>query len=375
MVWYRGVAVAAALGALVPGVARADALLDEAVGFTGGIAFLGSGAPGMVIAAVKDGETAFEGFGEIAEGSGAPTLDTLMRVGSISKVFCGTALASLVAAGEIGLTDRVQDRLGYDVSLPERDGRSIRVVDLVTHASGLPREVPGQEAPPDDPFSGNTKEAQIAALETDPLLFAPGTGALYSNFGFDLLGATLANVAGKPYAELLAERVLGPIGMTDTQFNPGEAERPRMMQGHFFDGAPMPFVPTPETIECAGGAYTTPADMQRFIAWNLDRAPDAMRAIDHASWLYRDGLDPVSGLDDGGGDMGAMALGWVVMPPEGNRPLILHKSGGLQGMFAYVAIAPSRGVGVFAAINQFSVGGFVGMVQAVNGLVTDLAPR
>jgi D-alanyl-D-alanine-carboxypeptidase/D-alanyl-D-alanine-endopeptidase len=373
---FRSVATAAALGAAVPGVVRADALLEEVVDFTGTIAFLASGAPAMVITAVRDGETAFAGFGAIADGSDqAPTADTLMRIGSISKVLCGTALASMAAEGRIGLTDRLQDRLGYDVTLPERDGRAIRIVDLATQASGLPREVPGQEAPADDPFSGNTRAAQIAALEADALLFPPGTGALYSNFGFDLLGATLASVAGKPYAEVLRERVLGPLGMEDTQFNPGEAERPRMMQGHFFDGSPMPFVPTPETIECAGGAYTTAADMQKWIAWNLDRTPDPTRAIAHASWLYRDGLDPVSGLDDGGGDMGAMALGWVVMPAEGNRPLILHKSGGLQGMFSYVAIAPGRGVGAFAAINAFSVGGFEAMVHAVNGLISDLAPR
>ena len=67
-----------------------DRLLDEAVGFTGAIAFLGSGAPGLVIAAVRDGETAFAGFGEISKGSGkAPEPDTLMRIASISKAFCG----------------------------------------------------------------------------------------------------------------------------------------------------------------------------------------------------------------------------------------------------------------------------------------------
>ena len=51
-----------------------------------------------------------------------------------------------------------------------------------------------------------------------------------------------------------------------------------------------------------------------------------------------------------------MGLGWVVLQPEGNRPLILEKSGGLQGMFSFVAFPPSRGVGVFVAINEFNVG-------------------
>src|SRR6188472_786497 len=81
---------AACIALSAQGAAAQDPLLDEAVGFAGAIAFLGSGAPGLVIAAVRDGETAFAGFGEISRGSGkAPEADTLMRIASISKAFCG----------------------------------------------------------------------------------------------------------------------------------------------------------------------------------------------------------------------------------------------------------------------------------------------
>jgi D-alanyl-D-alanine-carboxypeptidase/D-alanyl-D-alanine-endopeptidase len=73
--------------------------------------------------------------------------------------------------------------------------------------------------------------------------------------------------------------------------------------------------------------------------------------------------------------MDALGLGWVVMMPDGNRPLILQKTGGLQGMFVYVAIAPERGVGVVTAMNAFSVGGFPLMVSTANNLIAELAPR
>ena len=55
--------------------------------------------------------------------------------------------------------------------------------------------------------------------------------------------------------------------------------------------------------------------------------------------------------------------------------MMLNKTGGLQGQFSYVVIAPARGVGVFVSINQFSVGGFTGMVEAANNLVATLSPR
>jgi D-alanyl-D-alanine-carboxypeptidase/D-alanyl-D-alanine-endopeptidase len=242
----------------------------------------------------------------------------------------------------------------------------------------LPREVPNQTGgTPDDPFAGNTYERSKTELaKADPYLFTPGTGVLYSNWGYDLLGLALSKAGGKPYAELLAERVLTPRGLTDTRFNLAEGDEARTMQGHFFDGAPLPFVPSPETIECAGGLYTSARDMQKWMAWHLDRgaADDAWRTTDHAGWLWRDGLAPVLGIDDAG-QMGMMTLGWVGVLPDGDKPMILNKSGGLQGEFSYVAIAPARGIGVFVSINQFSVGGFAGMVTAANNLIAELSPR
>lgn len=369
----------AALGAaLAPPAVAEDRLLTEAVGFAGVVTFLSAGAPGLVIAAIRDGETAFAGFGETVKGSGKePTADTLLRIASISKAFCGDLLGSLVADGKIGLTDPVQNHLPPEYVVPQIEAHPLRLIDLVTQASGLPREVPQTGGTPDNPFGGNTVQAQIDGLKTDPYLFPPGTGAFYSNWGYDLLGAALAHSQGKPYGELLTEHVLGPRGLTDTKFNITAEEQARAMQGHFFDGSPMPWVPSPETIECAGGIYSTPNDMLKWMDWHLDQedaADDAERTLDHAAWLLRDGLSPVGGLDDGG-PMAAMSLGWVVVAPDGNAPLMLNKSGGLQGEFSYVVIAPTRGVGVFMSINQFSVGGFDAMVKAANGLVAELAPR
>jgi serine-type D-Ala-D-Ala carboxypeptidase/endopeptidase len=353
-----------------------DKLLAEAVDFTGTFIFLEAKVPGLVIGVVRNGETVVRGYGETADGSGKePDGDTVMRVGSITKVFCGAVLASMVADGSVKFTDTLQDRLGWGVTIPERDGKPIRLIDLVTHASGLPREAEG--TPGEVATSDRSKEDYVSSLTPDALLFAPGTGVLYSNFGFDLLAQALANVAGKPYAELLREPVLEPAGLKDTRFDLPEADRQWAMQGHNFDGSPMPFIPTSPMIVGAGGLYSIANDMLRWLSWHLDRfsRQDAeMRLLDHASYLDRDGLNPAFGMDEGG-MMDAMGLGWVVMRPEGNRPLIYHKSGGLQGEFSFVAFAPSRGMGVFVSINQFSVEGFDAMAKATIELITELAPR
>jgi D-alanyl-D-alanine-carboxypeptidase/D-alanyl-D-alanine-endopeptidase len=373
-------ATAAGMGLCVLGTgARADdKLLEETVGFTGEVLFLQTRVPALVIGAVRNGKTAVFGFGETFDGSGKPPSgNTMLRVGSLTKAFTGQVLASLAAGGTVKFTDRLQDRIGWNVTIPSRDGNPIRLIELVTHSSGLPREVERKPGPPDDPFATLTPEAYQAGLASDPLVFTPRTGALYSNFGFDVLSAALSHAAGKPYDVVLKERVLDPVGLKDTVLSLRPGDDTRLLQGHNFDGKALPNVKTPLIAAGASGLYSTPNDVLRWLSWHLDRfaAKDAeVRLLDHAAYLQRDGLNPVSGFDESG-RMDAISLGWIVMMPSGNRPLILQKAGGLQGIFSYTAFAPTRGVGAFVAINKFDFGAGMAMAGVVNHLIEELAPR
>src|SRR5262245_16223839 len=119
-----------------------DKLLEETVEFTGAVLFLQSHVPALLIGVVRDGKTAVFGFGETFDGSGkSPDPHTMLRVGSLSKAFTGQVLASLVTDGTVKFTDSLQDRTGWDVKVPQRDGHQIKLIDLATHSSGLPREV------------------------------------------------------------------------------------------------------------------------------------------------------------------------------------------------------------------------------------------
>jgi serine-type D-Ala-D-Ala carboxypeptidase/endopeptidase len=355
-----------------------DRLLEEALQFTGTVLFLETKVPALMIGAVRNGESAVAGFGRARAGSDqAPDGKTLLRIGSITKPFTGAVLASLVAEGKLKLTDPLQHALGWGTTIPTRGGKQVRLIDLVTHTSGLPREIERRPGPDDDPFQTVTKDAFINNLQSGQLLFAPGTGALYSNFAFDLLAQALANVAGTAYDELLRQRVLKPAGLASTVFAPGKEQHDRLMQGHNFDGTPLADVPTVPMIMGSGGLYSSADDILRWISWHLDRSATAdaeMRVLDHAAYVYRDGLDPVFGVDESG-RMDALGLGWIIMMPRENRPLILQKAGGLQGVFSYMAYAPTRGVGAFVAISQFSFADAEKMSNVVNELIATLAPR
>ncbi len=375
----EALALLAAAACPWPWAARAgQAMLDEAVGFAGQILFLAAKPPALVIGAVKDGQTSIQGFGRRGDGSeAAPDGATLFRIGSVTKAFTGQVLASLAADGVVSLADPLTKYAPEFIAPLSEGGRPIRLVDLATHSAGLPREVPHEPGPIDNPFVNITPAAFSAWLKHNPLLFTPGTAVSYSNFGFDLLAAALSAAAHEAYPDLLAERVLKPLGLADTTFVPSADQAGRRMQGHWVDGSPMPFAPTGSVIVGSGGLYSSARDLLRWLAWHLDRFSNeraAERLIDHAAYLWRDGLNSVVGMDESG-RMDAMGLAWVIMAPEGDRPLILQKAGGLQGIFTYVAFAPSRNIGLVAAINAFDFNAGYAMGKVVNDLIAELAPR
>jgi len=358
--------------------ARADALLDEIVGLTGQIFIIDTKVPAVVIGAIRDGETSVKGFGERAgEGSPPPDGDTILRLGSITKAFTGEMLARLTADGTVELTQPLAKWAPDITTGASGDAQRVRLIDLATHAGGLPREVPHEPGPDDDPFATITRDAFTAWLKQNPLLFAPGTSILYSNFGFDLLAIALSEAAKKPYPELLKGKITGPLGMKDTGFVLTNEQQTRVMQGHAPDGTAMPNVPTGSVIVGSGGLYSTPNDLLLWMKWHLDRfgEKDAeVRVRDHALYVMRDGLKTVSGMDESG-HMDAMGLGWVGMIAKDDRPFILQKAGGLQGIFTYIAFAPTRNAAVFIAINKFDFGAAFTMGEFANEMLETIAPR
>jgi len=165
--------------------------------------------------------------------------------------------------------------------------------------------------------------------------------------------------------------------MADTVVRLNEEQKKRMMVSYDFDGKPMEPFEVLESQAASGGLYSSADDMVRYMRWQLNRqdAPgDLIRVVDHALYRQRDGLAMAVGFDEGG-RMDAIGLAWLAMMPEGPRPFILQKTGGLQGFMSYLAFAPTRGVGVFVAVNQFNFGGFFQLSGAVNGLIAQLAPR
>ena len=117
-----------------------------------------------------------------------------------------TLLASLVGDGVLALGRRDRPLAG------RRADGSITLEQLATHTSGLPRLAPNQPTDEENPYRDFTAERAEEGLRAATR--APDAGHLYSNFGYQLLGLVLERASGQRYQDLLAERLLGPLGMT-----------------------------------------------------------------------------------------------------------------------------------------------------------------
>jgi CubicO group peptidase (beta-lactamase class C family) len=192
------------------------------------------------------------------------TEETIFDVASLTKVIATTtAVMLLVEKEQVKLAEKVQ------TYLPEftGDGREkITVQQLLTHTSGLRPDLP-----PGGPAS---YEATLERVFRERPTAAPDTAFRYSDLNFILLGAMVARVSGKPLNEFCAERIFGPLKMSDTMFLP-----PAALQGRIAPTTretPRGLVHDP-TAQLMGGVaghaglFATAADLARFARMLLGR--------------------------------------------------------------------------------------------------------
>lgn len=192
--------------------------------------------------------------------------NAIYEIGSITKVFTTVLLADMVVRGEVSLADPVAKFLPKTVKMPERNGKQITLQDLATHRSALPR-LPSNLKPkdPDNPYADYTVENLYTFLSGYTLPRDIGEKEEYSNLGVGLLGHVLALRAGKDYETLLRERVLTPLGMTETVITLTPALRARLVPGHDASGKPAANWDLP-TLAGAGALRSSVNDMLKFAA-------------------------------------------------------------------------------------------------------------
>jgi CubicO group peptidase (beta-lactamase class C family) len=131
------------------------------------------------------------------------------QIASVSKNFTATLTMMLVEEGLLALHEPV------DRWLPEAppSWHSLTLHHFLSNSSGIGhwQDVPGM-----DPSVPATRDDRLALVLRAPLQFEPGTQFRYSSPAFIAVGAVAERATGKPYAALLTEKVLQPLGLTAT---------------------------------------------------------------------------------------------------------------------------------------------------------------
>lgn len=180
--------------------------------------------------------TGFHGFADLATGK-VPDATTLYETGSIGKSFTAICLLQLQDEGRIDLHVPVTTYLPWFVIQSGYD--PITIHHLLSHTSGM---ISGTDFSPDPRF-------EVWAIRETSVSHPPGVHFHYSNVGYKALGLILESIEGKPYAEIVAERVLEPLGMSGTSGVVTDNLRPSMAVGysHLHAGSPVhrddPLVP------------------------------------------------------------------------------------------------------------------------------------
>ena len=256
------------------GLAEIDGLLQGSVE---------SGAVPGVVAVVVGPE------GPLYEGTAGPgvTGDTMFRLASMTKAMGTVAALQLVEDGRLDLDATVASVIpefgelqvleGFDGDTPRLrpPASQATIRQLMTHTAGCGYWFGSEDLKRYHEVSGlpNAFSGLSASLQA-PLIADPGTAWNYG-INTDWLGMVVERVAGKGLEELLAERIWGPLGMTDTTFAPSEEQRARLMAVHQrqADGslAPSPHdIPqAPEYHAFGHGSYGTGRDYGKFISMLL----------------------------------------------------------------------------------------------------------
>jgi CubicO group peptidase (beta-lactamase class C family) len=300
---------------------------------------------GAVVVIVKDGAVLVErgyGYSSIDKETPMDPRSTLVRPGSVSKLFTWTALMQLIEQGKVQLDGDVNQYI--DFAIPTLDGKPVTVRNVLTHTAGFEetlKHLLGKEGDSIPGFEAILKERVPVRI------YAPGTTPAYSNYACSLAGYIVERVSGMPFNEYVTKNIYAPLGMNSTTFEQPlpDAWKSRMATG--YENASNPAQkfelvgPAP-----AGSVSTTAEDMARFMIAHLQqgRLGDAEILKPETAQLMHG--TPLQILPH----VNRMVLGFYESNYKGRR-MIAH--GGDTSFFhSDLNLFLDEGVGLFVSVNS-----------------------
>lgn len=197
-----------------------------------------AGAVTLVASVDKVLDVQTVGYADIAANKPMPA-NAMFWIASMSKPITSSLLMMLVDEGKVNLDDPVEKYLPEfegQMVMAEQDqqhqvlvksGHPITIREVLSHTSGVPFK--SRLEPRIDSLS--LREVSLG-LALTPLKFQPGSKYEYSNGGINTAGRIVEVVGGLPFEKFLEERLLTPLGMTDTTFWPSHEQLGRLAKSY-----------------------------------------------------------------------------------------------------------------------------------------------
>jgi len=337
--------------------------------------------PGMAAAVVEGGRVTAMGVAGIrCRGSAEKiAIDDLFHIGSDTKSMTATVAAMLVEEGKLQWSSTPADILPK-AGLTKIDPAWKRVTleELLTHRAGV-RANPDMfglllvRALSESPQKERHDVCQ--ALLRKPPDKEPGKAFLYSNAGFIIAGTMEETAAGKPWEELMQERLFRPLGMTSAGYGPPGLSTPqpakksdsktakpegvRQPCWHESNGIPQPPSWAADNLACfgpAGTVHVSLRDWARYAAFHLagergelsmvSTAPKPSLSVESFRKLHT----PFGGAIAPSGPRYAMGWGVIKDPKTGETYLQHFGSNGFW--MAGISLYPARNMAILVATNQ-----------------------
>ncbi|WP_157995435.1 serine hydrolase domain-containing protein [Peristeroidobacter soli] len=262
------------------------------------------------------------------EWQAATTVDTVFRVGSITKQFASACILLLAEQKKLTLDDKLSK---YFPEFPRAAEVSIR--QLLNHTSGV------------HSYPGRTEATIVRAGISVPDMvkhlgslgydFDPGTNWDYSNSNYFLIGAIIEKVSGQTLRDFARERLFQPLGLSQTAIDRNQDVVPHRATGYERDRAkPGTYVNAVYSdMSVPGGAGALRTTASDLIKWT--EALHGGRVLNAASYKEMTTVAQVPGKNDVYYGLGL----WL--KPEQGHPLISH-NGGIDGFESNLVYLPER---------------------------------
>jgi CubicO group peptidase (beta-lactamase class C family) len=304
--------------------------------------------PGAAAAILHDGDVVWERSAGLADRrtGAAVNDDTVFQVASLSKPVTALGVLLLAEDGRLDLDRPVWDYIAsWRLPPSAHDASGVTARRLLTHRAGVGvHGYPGFA--PDRPLPSllaSLGGASGGAGRVE-LLEAPGSRVRYSSGGYSILQLLVEEITAEPFASFMARRVLEPLQMIHSSFEPRSGAE--LASGHGWWGGRLPAYRFRE--QAASGLLSTPGDLARFLAV-LSR-PEAQDAVGVDPATIETMLRPAEG--------GGFTMGFAIDPApagvgqEAPGLLIVSHTGANRGFRAILGAAPARGDGFVVLTNS-----------------------